>query len=370
VADIIWDVTNVTDISVEGTDPYEKEGITLSRNADNLHAIWYNYGGPTMDGIRFEAYKSGGFTFTAPTGKAFTKIEMNALGTDGWYNANLGTDWAFNVDMDKQIFTVTWKGSAAASTVGLLTGDNNFMGDFISSIAFYLSEQAAKPAATVTTAPTGAAIVGVGKNTALVSGGVADGGTLMYKVQTTNTKPTSTDGFSATVPTAKDITASGKVYVWYYVKGDDTHSDSEIAATAIVVPVADIVWDVTNVSDLDISDDGDSYEKEGVTLSCNADMVEAVWKNSTNPTKVGINFSVKASGGFTFTAPSGKKFTKIEMKAQDSIGWDSANLGTGWAINNTTVTWTGSAASTVGLLKDANMFNGKPIIYIAFYLSE
>ena len=92
----------------------------------------------------------------------------------------------------------------------------------------------AKPAATVTTAPTGAEIVGVGKSTALVSGGVADGGTLWYAVTTTNTKPTSTAGFSDAVPTAKEITASGTVYVWYYVKGDDSHSDSEIAGPVSV----------------------------------------------------------------------------------------------------------------------------------------
>ena len=112
----------------------------------------------------------------------------------------------------------------------------------------------AKPAATVTTAPTGAAIVGRlnTNSTALVSGGVADGGTLWYAVTTTNTKPTSTAGFSEAVPTAQSIKASGTVYVWYYVKGDDTHSDSEIAATAIEVPVADVVWDVTNVSDIQV----------------------------------------------------------------------------------------------------------------------
>ena len=222
----------------------------------------------------------------------------------------------------------------------------------------------------MTTAPTGAAIVGVGKTTALVSGGVADGGTLMYAVTTTNTKPTSTAGFSDAVPTAKDITASGKVYVWYYVKGDDTHSDSEIAATAIEVPVADIVWDATNISDLEVYDT-DEYVKEGITLSGNAEMVEATWKNNSNPTKVGISFLVHDFGGFTFTAPSGKKFTKIEMKPQGAAGWDIAHLGDGWDISsNATVTWTGSAASTVKLLTDTNGFNGKPIIYIVFYLSE
>ena len=228
----------------------------------------------------------------------------------------------------------------------------------------------AKEPATVTTAPTGAAIVGVGKTTALVSGGAAEGGTMMYKVTTENTKPASTDGFSDAVPTAQGIIASGKVYVWYYVKGDDTHSDSEIAAAAIEVPVADIVWDVTNVSDLYVSGTGE-YEKEGVTLSGNAGMIDASWHDNENPTKAGIGFQMNVSGGFTFTAPDGKAFTKIEMKANGPGGWSNANLGTGWAFNNPTVTWTGSAASTVGLLTGANKFNnGTRISYIAFTLVD
>ena len=216
--------------------------------------------------------------------------------------------------------------------------------------------------ATVTTAPTGAAIVGVGKSTALVSGGVADGGTLMYAVTTTNTKPTSTAGFSDAVPTAKDITASGKVYVWYYVKADDTHSDSEIAATAIEVPVADIVWDVTNVTDIGVFE-GDPYEKEGVTLSANAQDIFAWWDG-------GIIFSANGSGGYTFTAPDEKAFTKIEMKPVGPDEWNEAYLGTGWAFNNSTVTWTGSAASTVELLTGADSFAGESVKSIAFYLSE
>ena len=227
--------------------------------------------------------------------------------------------------------------------------------------------------ATVTTAPTGAAIVGVGMTTALVSGGVADGGTLMYAVTTTNTKPTSTEGFSATVPTAQTITASGKVYVWYFVKADDTHTDSEIAATAIEVPVADIVWDVTNVSDLRVMGTFMSYTKEGVTLSANAEQIEARWRDFEDPERDGIEFEVMEPGGLTFTAPTGKAFTKIEMKPQGPEGWDFANLGTGWTLVEKhmicTVTWTGSAASTVGLLPD-NFFGAKSISCIAFYLSE
>ena len=269
------------------------------------------------------------------------------------------------------------EGQAQALPIGGLKGDGSetvtlqYTGRLkVKGVKATSDAAAAKPAAAVTTAPTGAAVVGVGKTTALVSGGVAEGGTMMYKVTTENTKPASTDGFSADVPTAQGITASGKVYVWYYVKGDDTHSDSEIAATAIEVPVADIVWDVTNVSDLYVSGTGE-YEKEGVTLSGNAGMIDASWHDNENPTKAGIGFQMNVSGGFTFTAPDGKAFTKIEMKANGPGGWSNANLGTGWAFNNPTVTWTGSAASTVGLLTDANKFkNGTYISYIAFTLVD
>ena len=141
VANIVWDGTNVTNIIISGSgeSSYEKGGITLSDNGEQKYAMWSDFGDPTMSGISFSTNASGGFTFTAPTGKAFTKIEMTVNGTGGWQSANLGTGWAFNADMDKQIFTVTWKGSAT-STVKLLTDADAFGGDTVTSIAFYLSE--------------------------------------------------------------------------------------------------------------------------------------------------------------------------------------------------------------------------------------
>ena len=90
-------------------------------------------------------------------------------------------------------------------------------------------------AAKVTTAPTATTgTIAAGSTTALVTAGAADGGTMMYNVTTTNSKPSTTDGFSATVPTAEGR-AAGTYFVWYYAKADATHSDSEIAATAIEV---------------------------------------------------------------------------------------------------------------------------------------
>ena len=234
----------------------------------------------------------------------------------------------------------------------------------------------AKDPATVTTAPTGAAIVGVGKTTALVSGGVADGGTLWYAVTTTNTKPASTAGFSDAVPTAKDITASGTVYVWYYVKGDDTHTDSEIAGPVSVTLVEEITWNSTNISDLRVMGTRISYAKDGVTLSANSDMNEARWRDKGDPTTSGIQFDAMESGGYTFTAPTGKKFTKIVMTLTFFAGWDNANLGSGWSYSGDDmteiykVTWTGTAASTVGLLTGADHFSGEIVKSIVFYLSE
>ena len=111
-------------------------------------------------------------------------------------------------------------------------------------------------AAKVTTAPTATTgTIAAGSTTALVTAGVADGGTMMYQATTTNTKPTSTTGFSATVPTAEGR-AAGTYYVWYYAKADATHVDSEISASAVAVTVTDVYaaneykegsWDGTKV---------------------------------------------------------------------------------------------------------------------------
>ena len=317
-----------------------------------------NYTGEVYSGSDWATFESAGCVFLPAAGFR-NGSWVNGLGTDGCYRSAtpLGSYNAFYVN-----FT-----SGSLNPASDDTRSQGYSVRLVREAAATDAEPAKEPA-TVTTAPTGAAIVGVGKTTALVSGGVAEGGTLMYAVTTEKTKPTSTDDFSGTVPTAQTITASGTVYVWYYVKGNDTHSDSEIAATAIEVPVADIVWDATNVSDIAV--EGDSYMKEGVTLSCNANQISAAWHNYGDPTKDGISFNTRETGGFTFTAPTGKAFAKIEMKANGPGGWSNANLGTGWAFNNTTVTWTGSA-STVDLLTGANKFNkGTYISYIAFYLSE
>ena len=119
--------------------------------------------------------------------------------------------------------------------------DDSHTDSEISATGIEVTIAAAAPAATVTTAPTAKGNLHAGLIIPLVTEGVADGGTMMYAVTTDNTQPASTDGFSATVPTAEGLTEACTRYVWYYVKADDTHTDSEISATGIEVTIAEPV---------------------------------------------------------------------------------------------------------------------------------
>ena len=87
---------------------------------------------------------------------------------------------------------------------------------------------------TVPTANT--ADIYAGTTTPLINAGsTTEGATMKYLVTATNEQPTSTDGFSAAVPTAQGRTA-GTYYVWYYLdlaSGDD----SDISALAVEVTV-------------------------------------------------------------------------------------------------------------------------------------
>ena len=116
-----------------------------------------------------------------------------------------------------------------------------------SEIAGPVEITVANPAATVTTAPTAKTGVKAGENAEIINAGVTSDGEMQYKVTTTNTKPTSTEGFSATIPTAQSL-AAGTCYVWYYVKADDTHADSEIAGP-VQVTIASAIISTKDVSE-------------------------------------------------------------------------------------------------------------------------
>ena len=89
------------------------------------------------------------------------------------------------------------------------------------------------PAATVTTAPTAKTLDYTGSAQKLVTPGEAEGGAMKYAVTAENQEPAS-DAYTfdnTSLPTATD---AGIYYVWYKVKGDDTHSDTEPAGPVTV----------------------------------------------------------------------------------------------------------------------------------------
>ena len=154
----------------------------------------YGWEGNSYTAADWTKMESAGCVFLPAAGCRYGS-EMIGLGSYGYYGSATpdGADYAYRVKFN-------------SGSLEPANSINRCLGCSVRLVQEATSDAVpAKPAATVTTAPTGAEIVGVGKTTALVSGGVADGGTLMYAVTTTNTKPTSTAGFSD--PTTRTPTA-------------------------------------------------------------------------------------------------------------------------------------------------------------------
>ena len=147
-ADVTWNSSNVSDIQFWGGAPdpygsYTKEGVTLRGNAEQCDAEWADFGnGP---GIMFAMNEpnTGGYTFIAPDGKKFTKIEITATTYEGWYTyayfSQLESGWPSGeeaADDFNSTLKFTWTGSAAS--VNLATTLNSFGPSLASSIEFTL----------------------------------------------------------------------------------------------------------------------------------------------------------------------------------------------------------------------------------------
>lgn len=144
---VTWNSSNVSDLifwggAPDGCDSYTKEGITLRGNAEGCDAEWAEFGG---QGIMFSmnAPYTGGYTFIAPDGKKFTKIEITATTYEGWYTyaffSQLESGWpageAAANDFNSTL-KFTWTGSAAS--VNLATTLDSFGPSLASSIEFTL----------------------------------------------------------------------------------------------------------------------------------------------------------------------------------------------------------------------------------------
>lgn len=175
------------------------------------------------------------------------KIHIPVDFTDNIVTLSVGQDYKLLGEVypsDATDPTITWTSSHPSVATVDANGTVHAVAAGDATITATAGEQTAtckitviNPRATITTEPTANTVdITAGSPVKLVTAGEASGGTMMYAVTTTDTKPTSTDGFSATVPTAESL-ADGVYYVWYYVKADSNHTDSEISSTGIMVIV-------------------------------------------------------------------------------------------------------------------------------------
>ena len=92
----------------------------------------------------------------------------------------------------------------------------------------------------------------------LVQGGAAEGGEIMYALGADGTSAPSEESFSDKIPTGEN---AGSYYVWYYVKGDVIHHDTEssfVKATIAKQPLTITVYEQTYEYDGNPHGEGDT----------------------------------------------------------------------------------------------------------------
>lgn len=177
--------------------------VTAAEATDATYDLSYQWYSNTMNSNSTGTEISGATTasYTIPTGK-------NAGTTEYYYCVVTATrtDNSQTATITSDVATVTV--NAANATSATVTANNR------------TNDGTEKPLVTVT--------------------GEAEGGTMQYALGDDAANPPAS-GWSETIPTGTDV---GIYYVWYYVKGDGTHTDSK--PVCITVTIAGAVYTATD----------------------------------------------------------------------------------------------------------------------------
>lgn len=162
---------------------------------------------------------------TAPvpvTGLTYTGDEHELI-TAG---TTTGGTLVYSLDENDEYTDTIPTGTAAQSyTVWYkVQGNENYNDTEAQSVTAVIGNALAE----VTILPTANTLTYTGQAQALVTEGTADGGDMMYRLGNSG-------DFSDTVPTA---TNAGDYSVWYYVKGDENHSDTDPVEVKITIAKA------------------------------------------------------------------------------------------------------------------------------------
>lgn len=170
-------------------------------------------------------------------------------------------------------------------------------------------------------------------------------------------------------PTTGKVTAVAEGTATITATANDG-SGTTATCTVKVYPEGTVVWDPSNW--------GNTYYYS--SKSCTIDGITLTMSNDawfwTSSDRAEFQCSDPMTGNYTFTAPTGKKFTKIEINGDDNPGWEYNNPMTsnGWAISggygNYKATWTGNA-NTVSMFNGDNKFDGStPAAYSILFIVE
>lgn len=167
-------------------------------------------------------------------------------------------------------------------------------------------------------APAAVSGLEIAADAAIITAGQSAQGTLLYAVTTSETEKPALTAFSATLPNAKDQTAAGTYYVWYYIQGHDTPQGQEPSAdntfndSEIMGPVT--VELLTNEHTLNIK------QSPNITVTVAGTAVTPT-DDKVTPVTTGQEVKIKANTGY--------KFRKVEVKKKAAI-----------PLDNTTTAWT------------------------------
>ena len=152
-------------------------------------------------------------------------------------------------------------------------------------------------------APAAVSGLEIAADAAIITAGQSAQGTLLYAVGTSATEKPALTAFAATLPNAKDQTAAGNYYVWYYIQGQDTPQGQEPTAentfndSEIMGPVK--VELLTNEHTLNIK------QSPNITVTVAGTAVTPT-DDKVTPVTTGQEVKIKAKDGY--------KFRKVEVK--------------------------------------------------------
>ena len=191
---------------------------------------------------------------------------------------------------------------------GFVEATTNYTAVESDAVAFEITE----PAMALTGAPTAvdAALAYSGTAQTLFNEGTATGGTLKYKVTTTNEKPADTSDFTAAIGQGTDV---GTYYLWYYIDGGGVSTPvNDVAVTktigkrdisktgyadgkSVTVTTIDQTWTGNTIST------GDVYTIVLDTDPSSAPYTLTADDHVVNVKKDGVSSEIKTEGHYTIT---------------------------------------------------------------------